>query len=340
MNQYYQILKLEPGASKDEIKRAYRKLALIYHPDRNKSSDAEDQFIKISEAYELLMNYRKPLTPNRFEQQQREAVAKAEEEARRKAYEYARMKRQEFMNSDAYKIDRAGGILLEHFHIYSAYFMLIGMPLLGLLMGGLVGLAVAGVILFLSWAYWTVIFTNEIKLDYQEFKESWAIVIRAPGFQSTLILMFGTYVLLTSFLDSVVPHDILLLILFLLIGAVFLVFMVARFNEKPIQGLSYFYSIPLFLFSLFFYLNDTFSNNTQIETYYFKQGSQYVTDRYRGSHRQSTSMIYLENWKYENAPGLRFFFDYQKLRYTNQIQFEFEDGFFGVKVMKEYKLKR
>lgn len=51
---YYDVLNVPRAASKDEIKSAYRKLALQYHPDRNKSSDAEEKFKEISEAYAVL----------------------------------------------------------------------------------------------------------------------------------------------------------------------------------------------------------------------------------------------------------------------------------------------
>jgi len=51
---YYEILGVSRNASKDEIKNAYRKLAFQYHPDRNKSPDAEAKFKEISEAYAVL----------------------------------------------------------------------------------------------------------------------------------------------------------------------------------------------------------------------------------------------------------------------------------------------
>ena len=51
---YYEILGVPKGSSKDVIKDAYRKLAMQYHPDRNKSPGAEEKFKEISEAYAVL----------------------------------------------------------------------------------------------------------------------------------------------------------------------------------------------------------------------------------------------------------------------------------------------
>jgi len=51
---YYEVLGIGRGASQDEIKRAYRRLARQYHPDVNKSPDAEERFKEINEAYQVL----------------------------------------------------------------------------------------------------------------------------------------------------------------------------------------------------------------------------------------------------------------------------------------------
>ncbi len=51
---YYEILGVSKSASVDEIKKAYRKLALEYHPDRNKSKEAEEKFKEVTKAYEVL----------------------------------------------------------------------------------------------------------------------------------------------------------------------------------------------------------------------------------------------------------------------------------------------
>ena len=51
---YYEILGVSKEASKDELKKAYRRLVKKYHPDVNKESDSEERFKEIQEAYEVL----------------------------------------------------------------------------------------------------------------------------------------------------------------------------------------------------------------------------------------------------------------------------------------------
>ena len=52
---YYAVLGLEKGASDDEIKKAFRKLAIKYHPDKNQGNkEAEEKFKDINEAYQVL----------------------------------------------------------------------------------------------------------------------------------------------------------------------------------------------------------------------------------------------------------------------------------------------
>uniref|UniRef100_A0AC35UDE9 J domain-containing protein n=1 Tax=Rhabditophanes sp. KR3021 TaxID=114890 RepID=A0AC35UDE9_9BILA len=53
---FYDILEITPTATENEIKKAYRKMALRYHPDKNTDANAEEIFKKISNAYETLMD--------------------------------------------------------------------------------------------------------------------------------------------------------------------------------------------------------------------------------------------------------------------------------------------
>lgn len=63
---YYEVLNIERGASVDEIKRAYRRLARQYHPDVNKDPAAEESFKEINEAYEVLSDQEKRAAYDRF----------------------------------------------------------------------------------------------------------------------------------------------------------------------------------------------------------------------------------------------------------------------------------
>ncbi|MFZ9754674.1 MAG: DnaJ domain-containing protein, partial [Bacteroidia bacterium] len=64
---YYDILGVSRGASADEIKKAYRKLAIKYHPDKNPDNkEAEEKFKEAAEAYDVLSNAEKKQRYDQF----------------------------------------------------------------------------------------------------------------------------------------------------------------------------------------------------------------------------------------------------------------------------------
>lgn len=108
LNEYYNILGLQINSSIDEIKKAYRVKARLYHPDINPSPEAKDLFISATEAYEFLLANHNSIK-NDFE-----AYEKAMEDWRkyrrdkshRRAKAYARSSYSTFTNTKFYKSTR------------------------------------------------------------------------------------------------------------------------------------------------------------------------------------------------------------------------------------------
>lgn len=63
---YYEILEIDRSASQEEIKKAYRKLAMKYHPDKSKDPDTQEHFKKVSEAYQVLSDEEKKQLYDQF----------------------------------------------------------------------------------------------------------------------------------------------------------------------------------------------------------------------------------------------------------------------------------
>ncbi len=99
MDHYYKILGLKADASKEEVKKAYRRMAMRYHPDLN--PNGKEKFKEIVEAYEVISGYRKTKKQNQHlseEERQRlyELLKKAaEEKAKKKAFKRAALRREQ-----------------------------------------------------------------------------------------------------------------------------------------------------------------------------------------------------------------------------------------------------
>tara|TARA_B110000503_G_C7172593_1_gene425085 strand:- start:12125 stop:12493 length:369 start_codon:yes stop_codon:yes gene_type:complete len=64
MSDPYSVLGVSNQATKPEIKKAYHKLALKYHPDKNNTAEASQKFTDINNAYEMIMNPQTTIEPN------------------------------------------------------------------------------------------------------------------------------------------------------------------------------------------------------------------------------------------------------------------------------------
>jgi hypothetical protein len=108
LTDYYEILGLPVNSSIDEIKKAYRKKARLYHPDINPAPDAKDQFICITEAYDFLIsNHDKIKTDEQAYQEAMEDWRKYRQvRSRKRATVYAHASYVTFKNTKFYKTTR------------------------------------------------------------------------------------------------------------------------------------------------------------------------------------------------------------------------------------------
>lgn len=114
---YLSTLKLTSGASLNDVKHAYRKLARRYHPDMNSNPDASEKFIEITEAYDYLVKYfnnYKGYSKLRQADLEKNWNAGQREQARAKAQRYAGGQYSSFRRTKYYR----GTIVAERLHFY------------------------------------------------------------------------------------------------------------------------------------------------------------------------------------------------------------------------------
>ncbi|MCU0472181.1 MAG: DnaJ domain-containing protein [Bacteroidales bacterium] len=108
LSDYYQVLGLPSGSSPDEIKKAYRQKARLYHPDINPDPEAKNKFIQATEAYEFLIaNYDKVSNNEEAYRQAMEDWRKyRQDRSRQRARAYAQTSYVRFKNTKFYRSTR------------------------------------------------------------------------------------------------------------------------------------------------------------------------------------------------------------------------------------------
>jgi hypothetical protein len=108
LKENYNKLDLPVNSTVEEIKKAYRRKARLYHPDINPSPDAKDMFISITEAYEFLIAYQGKLNSDdhAYEQAMDDWRKYRQDRSHRRATAYARTSYSNFKNTRFYKTTR------------------------------------------------------------------------------------------------------------------------------------------------------------------------------------------------------------------------------------------
>jgi len=182
IEEYYRVLGLTDTATLDEIKRAYRKKAKVFHPDKNKSPDAAEQFILFTEAYEFLINYKDGKVIGELTVGGPVEWEAERESARQQARQYADMRYEEFKKTDYYKTSQAAATVFEHLYFFSSVLIMLS-PIWGAIINGATGFIAGIFITFISVQYWAGIFKEEINIDFNSFFQSLVLIIRTKTFR-------------------------------------------------------------------------------------------------------------------------------------------------------------
>lgn len=129
-NYYLEVLELTPGATKADVKKAYRRLSKRYHPDLNKSEDAKDKFIQITEAYDFLTKvgptpHNEPIRYDYdpFESEYEQWRKRARSKAKKKAHDRIKMQQEAMRKTLAFFRFAAYAILIFNILITFDYLM-------------------------------------------------------------------------------------------------------------------------------------------------------------------------------------------------------------------------
>lgn len=126
MLNYYQLLNVDKKCSSIELKKAYRIAALFWHPDKNKSPQAHETFINITEAYNILIDpYKRKVYDAIFEEENNVTIHKSSERFNEKKYQQ-RQEYTEWRHAERAKAERQANstsdkILTESFHFIDKY---------------------------------------------------------------------------------------------------------------------------------------------------------------------------------------------------------------------------
>lgn len=160
MEQYYTILGIPQGASRTEIKKAYRKLAMLYHPDKNDNGkEAAQKFIQLTEAYEILIGERKaPVKRVARSSYQRRQHFDFRQASYRQRWEDERARRRQAARQEAYRqaqmnfenFKRNNAAFKKSWYYKPAFYTIQVLYLLGMLLG--IGLILSPILLAIY--YW------------------------------------------------------------------------------------------------------------------------------------------------------------------------------------------
>ena len=140
MATYYELLEVSESASKEDIKKAYRKMAKKWHPDVNLKQDTTDHFVAIEIAYSALYDIKSRAAYDRLLRMEREyisnpglnrkyaqTVRNRTSRSRKRAYRHSKMSYNQYRRDESFRQSLGGALLKTMFFLVvgSAYFYMV-----------------------------------------------------------------------------------------------------------------------------------------------------------------------------------------------------------------------
>lgn len=345
---YFNLLGIPKTASLDDVKKAFRAKAKKIHPDRNTAATAHEDFLELNEAFDFLYSFLKvnkrfgvdeSTLTNSYDNWEKTV----KENVRKKVKEQARMSFQAYMNSEYFRSDTLIECFFTHLIFLVTFFNLLILPIVLGYHYAWIGLSMALIENVLMILFTTSAVRNLDKLNWRQFVEASLFVMKTKMGIGILLFAFNTYIFITIGLNTLIPMKTLISLYFLLaiVGIGFGTTLNVRQKRTLHSSLLYFHGLSIFptIVSLFLVLNFVFSSEPINEKYTFQSTEKYSKygDRYI---LRKTGLIELERNAYNNYTSLRSFSNHSNLLDKGKIHFTFENGLFGIKVLKEYRFER
>lgn len=286
MQNYYRELGLTENATLDEIKKAYRKLALKYHPDRNDHATATEKFRAISEAYQALIAYKEyGVTATQNEtavvsdfEYYRELLRERQEREEREFSEY--------MKTDRFKFFHYTDILLRTLLLLFTYLFLLGIGIALFVEGGIFG-GVFGILL--AWfAFYALKKVDAHFYSISEYKNALIFFLTNWYFIACVPIPLAILIFFQVAMNTLVSSAILFSVYVLCV--VFFIYWLRIRGINPKKLITA--SLPLFMLSLLLLINFVFSSPA--ESYFYKW--KFITDKVG-----RTTLFQLENNQLDKA---------------------------------------